>query len=227
MRIYIASPFFNEQQKAIEAGIRGAITRNHHSYYAPMIDSGSQYFTEAQKRDQKSWVPVFDSNVRAIVNTELMIAAIEYALPPGQKLQLIKEEPSLDLDPEPVRTVVSDRISFPDTGVVWEMGAAFFSQICGRFPDDPPIRTQLPCVAFVSQPNKSAKNLMLMFGCSGVIEGYDKLDEFLQPPNSRSVWEWQFRMKDKVEHGLGHVWPERVWKELNWSAVESFAGEVI
>lgn len=224
MKIYLAAPFFNEPQKAITARIRRHMTENGHAFYDPMMDSGSADFSPEQRRHKANWQPIFRTNADQIRLCGLMICVVEYALPEGQELAIVKPCKGQDrIRPEtdhgPVYAeVIKHGLEIPDTGSMWEMGGAFFAAT--------QVRSQLPCVAFSTKPCSPTQNLMLSFGCAGVIVGWEKLEEFLTVPTDITANRAEYEERAKLSLPY-RDWELDVWRRFSWSAVETFEGEII
>lgn len=168
--LYIAAPFFNAPQISIVERIERMCDAAGLTYYSPRLHSGSADLTSEQRKDFNAWKPVLDSNIKAIVESRLLLAVWEYAMPDGIALVPAKYIRYYDFtdDIVPPKGYVFDvnntakPIELPDNGVVFECGYAH--------------ATFTPIVAFHSTKQPSELNLMLTHTAIGVITGWEKLE---------------------------------------------------
>lgn len=205
--VFIASPLFNREQVLIIRRIERMLTGNGFSYYSARQDSGSYGMTKEQMRDFHAWDPVYNSNERGLDRCKAMIAVLEYAMPRGQRLQLVREDLDLTGDPEPVRTIILPSMELPDAGTVFE---------CGYF------RAQMkPVIGFHSTKQAKHLNLMLSHGCDGLISGWENLERFLRRDHEGSVAKHDF-MSRLAEKGRD----PQIVNQFDWSACENWDREV-
>lgn len=160
VNVYIAAPLFNEPQLDLIDAIEKAIESSGKTCYSPRRDSGSILMTPEEKKVMSNWDPVFNSNVEAIHKADVMIAVLEYLMPPDMELLLFRDDQN---NPGEGRF---SAIRLPDTGTVWEMG---YMRALGK-----------PVVGFHTGETGQL-NLMLSHGCNGFLKSMDDLDRYLEP----------------------------------------------
>lgn len=163
MRIFIASPLFNESQHEIIGSLETLLTSLGYDYYSARQHSGSDRLTPEQKKTFDAWTPVYESNVHGLDSCDAMIAVLEYALPKNQGLMLVN-----GLDEYPEERTFTD-LSLPDAGTVWEIGYH--------------IAQGKPVIGYYSFPEQNAShlNLMLSHGVHALTFGPENLKKFLEP----------------------------------------------
>jgi len=150
-RCYLAAPFFNEAQVDLVAHIEEAFFEEQCEFFSPRLHAGV-----IQPGDpDKVLDSVFEANMAGMREATWMLAVQPYLLPEGHSLHLCSQY-----------TPVS-RVEQPDTGTVWEMGAAF--------------TLKLPTVAFVYPPGVEGVtvNLMLLRSVYGTVSTIDNLRHLL------------------------------------------------
>jgi len=147
--IYLAAPFFNPPQLQLVKEIERVFEIHGINYFSPRKQHGEK---PVPIRDKAHAKEVFTENWNQILaNSSMVLAVMDYLMPDGSWMFITrKDQPTIP-------------VQLPDTGTVWEMGAAFA------------IRT--PVVLFTNDP---ARKMNLMLACSalGVIKGLPKLDEW-------------------------------------------------
>jgi nucleoside 2-deoxyribosyltransferase len=188
-KIFIASPLFNAAQIAIIAQIEAMLAGHGYDYYSARLHSGSDKLTPEQRRDIRCWDPVFDSNEAGLDECRVCIAVLEYPLPYGQEMGVLRRlgqdeqwtspTPSVFLSTDVAEHLEGrgmhhpyayTRLELPDAGTVWETG---YMRAQGKI-----------VVGFHSDKAKHL-NLMLSHGCDGLIRGFENLEGFLAHGASR------------------------------------------
>lgn len=154
--LYLAGPFFNPEQIELIGLLEEQIDSRAFQLYTPRIQSPSAQFTESDRKDWNKWQGVLDWNIRAISKADMVIAVLDYLLPPGQTMQIIQ-----NLVPK------QHILSIPDAGTIWELGYAYAS---GKI-----------CIGFYSNAPKQM-NLMLSHSLQGAIVGLEAMNRFLDQP---------------------------------------------
>lgn len=170
MQIYIAGPLFNGPQIAILEQIEQHCENNSIGYYSPRLHSGSHLLSPEDKKDFDKWTPVFEENARAVEKSDLVLAVLSYAMPEDQSLQICKGVPAYNNEQDFLAKIQNGWnwdpktiIHLPDSGTVWEMGAAHALQI--------------PVIGYFLEAPKQL-NLMLSHCCEGLLVGDEKLKEW-------------------------------------------------
>lgn len=182
-KVYLAGPFFNRAQRAQQEKLEEICRAIGLDFYSPRKHSGSADLTEAQRKDPAAWKRVFESNVQALMDCQLLVASVNWALPPEELvagLRLMgKEEPWTQPDPSVFSRQGSAMpggghglyratpLDIPDAGTVWEMG---FAYSCNTF-----MNPRMPIVAFAPERPIEKFNLMLQFGCDIAVGDWDQL----------------------------------------------------
>lgn len=204
-KIFIASPLFNPNQIAIIERIENLLTEKGYDFYSARLHSGSDKMTPEQRKDITAWDPVFDSNERGLDECDVMIAVLEYAMPPREypaHIQMaIIDNP--DLEPCGPGTVFTP-IELPDAGTVWE---------CGYH------RAQGKLVLGFHTDQAKHLNLMLSHGCDGLIKGWENLDGFLTEPKYMPVIPERLVKRLKI---IGRKNSEITDSYFNWKFTESW-----
>jgi nucleoside 2-deoxyribosyltransferase len=111
--IYIAAPFFNEQQSELVSSIEDCLHEQGIPYYSPRQEG---VLTPNANNEEKQ--RIFDSNVDTILDgCSMMLVVTDYLLPEGITLQVCD-------DGKPFRQLL-----LPDTGTTFEVGAGFALEI--------------------------------------------------------------------------------------------------
>jgi hypothetical protein len=120
---------------------------------------------------------IFRKDYEEICKSTHLLAVLDWTMPPHASLRIVKEnfavpgeEPQRPLDAQPLRAprtyeVVSEHLSLPDSGTVWEMGCAYALRV--------------PVYLYTDKP-ATRLNLMLTQSAIGVIYGKQKFYDFLQ-----------------------------------------------
>ena len=178
---YLAGPFFNAVQKAhalkVLAMVRG---RYEHDVYAP-VEHGVVIDSENKAN------VVFDENVDQLLKCDVLLAQIEWLLPPDAEVRLLR--PFYDQyrtfvevaqrkgqDTVPV-LYKSTPLNLPDTGTVWELGFAKMLKISRGVNDGDPPRPQIVAYSVGAQ---TKVNLMLSMSCDGYLSGWKELEAFIR-----------------------------------------------
>ncbi len=163
-KVYIAGPLFNSQQVEILKRIEETLSSYEYSIYRPRLDSGSHLMSLEEKKDYNKWTPIFNRNEEEIHSCDILLAVLEYPMPRGNKLGIYRE------DGDTIVPLVKS-IEIPDSGTVWEMGAA---RALGKL-----------VIGFYPTKENNKINLMLSHGCDGMIVGWRNLKGFFKPEDSR------------------------------------------
>jgi len=162
MKVYIAAPFFNAEQRSIVTRIEMLLTRYGYDYYSPRLHSGSDKLTPEQRKDQSKWLPILQSNIDQLDECDILLAVVEYAMPTGISLRPVTISVSY-----PPREHIGDKaIELPDNGVVWECGYWY--------------TTGKPAIGFHSTKPISELNLMLSHTLTGFVTGFTQLEDVFQ-----------------------------------------------
>lgn len=164
--LYLAAPFFNNEQvelvKKVEEHFQEfALGIN---VFSPRLQHGN---TVGPIRNREHAKQVFDKNFDAICGAQSMLAIIDWLMPPNKEIRTIHADtikPGIVEDK--VAAISGPALNLPDTGTVWEMGAAYVQKL------------HLAC--FTLRPESAGVNLMLTCGCDGIVYGFDALENFLK-----------------------------------------------
>lgn len=179
--VFIASPFFNEEQltavklieqKLEEKGIQYFSARKH-----------SKVRPDGTRVERKK---AFLANCKGIDEKGVMLAITDWLLPMPQEMRILEIDPwNLPAKPGDVipAHIKSDRIFIPDVGTVFEIGYA--------------TAKQKPVVGFRIQP-KVPLNLMLVEAFEGMIFSFDELEEFLKPYPNNFNWKGLKTWKENI-----------------------------
>jgi hypothetical protein len=232
-KVYIAGPFFNDPQREIIARIEDLLTSMSIGFYSPRLHSGSADFTPEQRKDPKCWQRIYESNVKQMHVCGIVLAVIEYALPPNCGLYSIGNyEPvpplvirkDLPGGRERVTTFTAQtfgRVEIPDLGTAWEMGYARGWNGALSIVGQPGEHRYLPVVAFHTFKPPAELNLMLAHGCDGILTGWDAMHGFLSPTLPASP-ERQRTADRMYQRGC----PWSVARSFDWSVPQVYAGEI-
>jgi nucleoside 2-deoxyribosyltransferase len=231
--VYIAGPFFNPAQVAVIEEIEGILTERKYEHFSPRRDSGSADMTPEERKVMSNWKPVFESNCIQIGISSLVLAVIEYVLPPdvlsGVLTPIEPEESYTTPDPnifechghrqirESRRFMWPHRfrpLAIPDTGTVWEMGFAQASMT--------------PVVGYLPTARPEAMNLMLAQGVVGVISGPEQLQDFLTPGvHPQTSPEDLMELMEAAEDMMSVEVLKRSHPDFAWDALSKFEGKII
>lgn len=75
MKIYIASPFFNEEELNFVKRIENVLEYNGISFYSPRLDGILKDMPKEQR--MKATKTIYDNNVKNIITTDMMVAVID------------------------------------------------------------------------------------------------------------------------------------------------------
>jgi len=173
-RVYLAAPFFNAEQIALLEQMEQLMDLREVDYYSPRKQHFNQDVTV---RTPAEALEVFEHNYKAINGCNTMMAVIDWLLPERQALRLVTEYPNETEDGEPVAVqgidaaIIGKPILLPDSGTVWEMGAAY--ALCK------------PVVMYTNRlyKGKHSANLMLSQCAEGVCYGIDMFRAWLRHGN--------------------------------------------
>jgi len=113
-RVYLASPFFNSPQKERVTAIEAILGRVKCDYFSPM-----SHGREIKPGDSpKVLDEVFTLDHSEIERCDFMVANLDYDLPTNVSSALIRVHPDLSV-------TVLKHLYMPDSGVIWELGAAY------------------------------------------------------------------------------------------------------
>lgn len=158
---YIAAPFFNEPQLAFVREVESAFETCKRTAFSPRLQHGPK---PTPIKDKQHARLLFSENYRAIEACHVMVAWVDWMLPEGHELRIVEEAPSPHL-PKECFQPRSNPLNLPDTGTVWEMGAAFG---LGK-----------PIVMLTRRAMYERVNIMLSESCVGVAYGIDDLKHYL------------------------------------------------
>ncbi len=146
---YLAAPFFNKPQVQIVEQIEYLAEAAGHRLFSPR----SAGILTPESGDAERGV-VLQANLRGLSQATSILALLQYELPRGDEVALLRNEK------------IVTNLSMPDTGVAWEMGVGHASGI--------------PVYGFVTSRGRLANlNVMLAHSCAGVISGWGELALFL------------------------------------------------
>lgn len=164
--LYLASPFFNDQQIALCKVIEGLCQDLGIKIFSPRLE-GPSLKPGASQEDRQSVASV---NARGISQSEFVLAVLDYLLPIEQSLRLVR----LAGGDDPLRiNPVTGPLNLPDTGTVWEMGYAN--------------GLEKPVVGFKLDA-RGTLNVMLCQHTQGVIVGPVQLREFLEKYKESDIY---------------------------------------
>jgi hypothetical protein len=89
-KIFIASPLFNPEQIEIITQIEDLLRIHGYDFYSARLHSGSDKMSPEQRKDIRSWDPVFESNIRGLDECRVMIAVLEYAMPKNRAISVLE-----------------------------------------------------------------------------------------------------------------------------------------
>lgn len=148
---YLAAPFFNPTQVSLVKMIEGAFEQSRTRLFSPRLQHRDKDFKidTVEKARQ-----VFDMNAAAIRNCCGMLAVVDWAMEEDTQLRAMRKN-----------RAVGPPLHLPDTGTVWEMGAAYgFDK---------------PVVIFTERTQQDKLNVMLTQGANGVLYGTSRLVDWL------------------------------------------------
>jgi nucleoside 2-deoxyribosyltransferase len=185
MRIYLASPFFNDEARKVCVGLLESMERNGHSVFAPMRD-GIMCPKDAPWKKRKE---VFELDCRAIIEANLIVAVLDYPLPITEQIYLHQKTPD-----GPDKLIP---ISLPDSGTVFEMGImhAMATQAGDKWKG---------IVGYSGNP-KLGLNLMLEQACQAIVNNFKDLLivlNFLEIEDWAGLNQWRFEVQKKQARNL-------------------------
>lgn len=166
LRYYIAAPFFVTGELAVVSSIENILEEAGLSYFSPR-KQGRVDLSSPENRRQ-----VFDKNMQELQRCDVLLAWMQRANKDGERL-VVYREPTSD------RAASVRDVCLPDTGVVWEVGAAY---ALGKTV----VLLDLPAFG------QSRANLMLSQGAVGTVRGLPALDAFVNTP----ITEWSSALSD-------------------------------
>lgn len=161
-QIYIAAPFFNEEQLRVVCRIERILDDSNIKYFSPrLLDEGK----DRSRPTASDAAAILEANERNIRESTMVLAWMEYPLMRGYKTGLFESELPNNFKP----------IFLPDVGVTWEIGCAYSLKV--------------PVIAFYTDADKMPPvNLMLAQSFTGIVRGWEELKTFariLSPYNGR------------------------------------------
>jgi nucleoside 2-deoxyribosyltransferase len=158
-RVYLAGPFFNAAQIALIQEVEDALAAMNIPTFSPRKMALNDKPTTTKPTPEQA-AQIFRKDYEEITKSTHVIAVLDWALNPGVSLRLCKNDVGEDGPLQPI----SDHLSLPDAGTVWEMGCAYALRV--------------PVYLYTQNP--AAKlNLMLSQSARGVLYGIDHLKTFL------------------------------------------------
>ena len=169
-KVYLAGPFFNEEQKELIKSVTRALEDAACVVFSPMRDGG--ICPPDAGPDQVT--ETYKANVDNIITAEFVFAILDYKLPDWQALIAIDKTNG---------ETVSPPLSLPDTGTVFEMGYA--------------IARQVPVITF-SEAEPKRINLMLSEPTEGHVVGVSNIKSaigalayaFATNQDTAIAWNW-------------------------------------
>ena len=181
---YLAAPFFNPAQIALVEQIEAAFKMYDVQLFSPRQHPANKPGHVLSDEDARD---IFQRNWEAILGCTDMIAVVDWLLPPGHELyvlgwaaeqEIISPAPLQGSGQKPIGPLRGQKIAgplnIPDTGTVWEMGAAFGEGAIDIF-------------MFTTRPPTAALNVMLSQGAKGVFAGIEELNAFLSSGCNRGL----------------------------------------
>jgi nucleoside 2-deoxyribosyltransferase len=169
-KIYLAGPFFNPRQIEIVSNVEQALTFYEIPHFSPRKQDDNDAPETSEGLTPEKAARIFEKDYVNIKNCTCVIAILDFALPEGKRCTLVDDtywrrpSDSGNLTRRPSDAVAPFSIKVPDTGTVWEMGAAY---AMGK-----------PIYAFTQDPSNRL-NLMLSQSCQGIIYGWARLNRFI------------------------------------------------
>ena len=158
--IYLAGPFFNDNSREVLIAMLRILEEEGLKVFAPMRD-GVMCPKDADKATRQA---VFQMDVQEIDKAQLVVALLDYPMPNAEQLMLMKTQGNEHLE--------LDRIAFPDSGTVFEMGYAYCSKT--------------PIIGFARTP--TGFNLMLSESLISFCRSFKSLREVCRAfKNNKSV----------------------------------------
>lgn len=148
--IYIAGPFFNEPQVSLVKDIERVLERTGYEFFSPRT-ADLNNFNKHPGIDDGQASTIFELDYAMIKKCVVVVAVADFLLRENTELVLRDTKNGM----------VRAAVKIPDTGTVWEMGAAYALGI--------------PVFMLYVDPSKKL-NLMLSQSCAGVIHGLDELE---------------------------------------------------
>jgi nucleoside 2-deoxyribosyltransferase len=112
---YIAGPFFNPDQLALIADIEKTFDLAGVKYFSPRLCDENKKGPPDKAGAEK----IYERNSRNLLFCTHILAVVDWKLPIGDQIYLLRQAPA---EPEPFP--VGQPLNIPDSGTVWEMGAA-------------------------------------------------------------------------------------------------------
>jgi nucleoside 2-deoxyribosyltransferase len=161
-RWYLAGPFFNERQLLQMANLEMIAQDHDEAFFSPRWQHPAgipQPVTTAERATE-----LFRTNVAELVRCTHVLATLDYLLPEGHALSLLRAGQA------------AKPVSLPDAGTIWELG---FATALGR-----PVVLFTERVAF----EEPKVNLMLAVSALGVVYGFRHWDDFLGNRQPLESW---------------------------------------
>lgn len=152
--IYLAAPFFNEQQLAVVVALETWAAARGFDFISPRLQH-PQDKPPPKITTREHAIQVLEYNHRHIRQSGLVVAVLDWRMPSKHELRVV-ERSGLDHNPH---IAVSPPLSIPDSGTVYECG---YANALG--------------VPVVGLSVSKKLNLMLAASCEGIIESPEQLD---------------------------------------------------
>lgn len=153
-KIYIAGPFFNPPQLDLIKWIEDHLAQAEINFYSPRLHPGN----DGGPIDNATANKIFRSNVVAIQECTHVLAVLDWLMPTGHELMVVKPAPQKFTDERWLYEGASRPLSLPDTGTVFEMGYA--------------TGINKPVLGYTDRKEGEGKlNIMLTQACRGMVYG--------------------------------------------------------
>jgi nucleoside 2-deoxyribosyltransferase len=162
-KFYLAAPFFNPAQARMVERIESLFAQKGVDLFSPRQTDHNR---KKELNDQDA-IEIFSNNVAGVKTCSHMLAVLDWANLPEIEIWTLKHTLiSTCVAPPHVQTEkLGQPLNLPDTGTVWEMGAAFV--------------LEKPIIGFTLRKPGDKVNIMLTQCLRGVIYGFDDLINFL------------------------------------------------
>jgi len=171
-QIYLAGPFFNPPQKDAAELIANLCVSHCQKYFSPLLSGGGPL------KSPEHAAEVFASNVREIRRSKVVLAQLEWLMPPNREIRVVGISSMVKIPP----TLESPPLNIPDSGTVWEVGYAAClrdSSQLETFVNGAPRFEKTPLVIAYTTAPQSKLNLMLARSCDAYLNGWDAVHEFI------------------------------------------------
>lgn len=165
--IYVAGPFFNEEQRKTITKIEELFDKKEVEYFSPRKHSEGMIPKGEDRKNPDMWKPVYDLNIKGVEDSNLVLALLSFEMPEGLSTAIVADKVRYEStatlrDSQFVRPLPE----FPDSGTIFEMG---FANGIGT-----------PVLGFHPTKKLSDLNLMLTHGCTGLVHGWTALEVFFE-----------------------------------------------